>query len=85
MEVKLGDLAIIVNSPEHQTEFLGAIVRLKNFYINRYNEPTWIFENPVRRTSGRVAGGAEDRYLKPLDAPLDEDETITDKELVCTD
>lgn len=86
MNCKLGDLAIIVNSPKDQTDFLGAIVRLKNFYVNVVNnQPTWIFENSVRSGTGRMACGAEDQYLKPLDAPLNDDEIINERELICTD
>lgn len=85
MNCKQGDLAIVVDTPPYAREFLGRIYICKARTVNLYRQPSWIVDGNTITKDGRDVGNIEDMFLKPLDAPLNEDETINEKELTCTD
>ena len=85
MNCKQGDLAIVVTAPHYATEFIGRIYTCLSLSENCMGQPAWEVSGNRKTRTGQDVNVVEDKFLKPLDAPLNEDETITDEELTCTD
>ena len=85
MNCKQGDLAVIVRVPPEANEFIGRIYTCLSVTENVFGQPSWYVEGNTKTKDGRDVRAIEDMFLMPLDAPLNEDETITDEELTCTD
>ena len=85
MNCKQGDLAIVVDAPPYAQEFLGRIYTCVSLTASDLNKPAWKVDGNTTSKHGLIVKCIEDMFLKPLDAPLDDDEVINEKELTCTD
>ena len=85
MNCKQGDLAIVVDTPPYAREFLGRIYTCLKQTESITGAPAWYVEGNTISKDGANVKAIEDMFLKPLDAPLNEDETINEEELSCTD
>lgn len=85
MNCKQGDLAIVVDAPPYAQEFLGRIYTCIDLTTSDFNQPAWKVTGNRKCKDGRSIVCIEDMFLKPLDAPLNDDEVINEKELSCTD
>lgn len=85
MNCKKGDLAIVVDAPPYAQEFLGRIYVCVSYTLSNLGKPAWNVEGNTISKDGWNVKAVEDMFLKPLDAPLNDDEVINEKELACTD
>ena len=73
MNCKKGDLAIVVNAPPYAQEFLGRIYTCKALTAGTTGHPAWYVDGNTESKHGYDVKCVEDIFLKPLDAPLQED------------
>ena len=85
MNCKQGDLAIVVDAPPYAQEFLGRIYTCKSLTAGITGASAWYVDGNTESKSGYDVKCIEDMFLKPLDAPLNDDEIINEEELSCTE